>query len=131
VRFGNFENFLWLENLTAAHGGDISRMVTARGQDERLSDRMRRQMCLPDSALARMFGGQLISDVALIGRDMYLQQGAAVGVLFQARSNLGLSTSLRQQRYAAMLAEEKFGATLETVSILGHEVSLWTAIFIS
>ncbi|MBI2478291.1 MAG: hypothetical protein HYV60_06505, partial [Planctomycetia bacterium] len=33
IRFGSFENYLWLSKLTREHGGDIGRMVTLRGHD--------------------------------------------------------------------------------------------------
>ena len=123
VRFGSFENYLWLEELMTSYGGDVGRMVTARGQDARQGDRMRRQLALPLSALAKVVGGKLIQDVALIGRDMYLQDGAAIGVMFHASNSAILSASQQQQRMASMLAEKAQGATLETLSIEGHDVS--------
>ena len=124
VRFGNFENYLWLEDLMTSYGGDIGRMVTARGQDAKAGDRIRRQLSLPQTALAKLFGGQLIADVALIGRDMYLQNGAAVGVLFHARNGTLLSVSINQQRNSTLSAERTAGVTLETVKIGGRDVSL-------
>ena len=124
VRFGTFENHLWLEDLLTKYGGDISRMVTARGQDAKAGDRIRRQLSLPQSALAKLFGPQLISDIALIGRDMYVQNGASVGVLMQARNSTLLSVSINQQRNLTLTAEKGNGATLETVRIAERDVSL-------
>jgi hypothetical protein len=124
LRFGSFENYLWLEDLLTSYGGDIGRMVTARGQDARLNDRVRRQLSLPNSALAKLFGGQLIADVAIIGRDMYLQEGAAVGVLFHARNTAALATALQQHRRSAAAAEAALGGTVERVAMAGGEATL-------
>ncbi|MGE0759572.1 MAG: hypothetical protein AB7O38_21320, partial [Pirellulaceae bacterium] len=85
-------------------------------------DRIRGQLSMPYSALAKIFGGQLIVDVGLIGTDLYLQDGAAVGVLLQARNSGALRLVLQQQRNATA-ADQQLGATLETVPIAGREVS--------
>jgi hypothetical protein len=123
VRFGSFENYLWLEDLLTSYGGDIGRMVTARGQDSKQGDRMRRQLSLPLSALAKIVGAKLIQDIALIGRDLYLEDGAAIGVMFHARNSALMSAGQQQQRLATALAEKPIGAALETISIAGHDVS--------
>jgi hypothetical protein len=123
VRFGSFENYIWLEELLTNYGGDVSRMVTARGHDAKAGDRVRKQLSLPQTALAKLLGGTLIADVALIGRDMYLQNGAAVGVLFHARNGTLLSVSINQQRSQTAAAGKDAGATLETVRVGGRDVS--------
>lgn len=46
-----------------------------------------------------------------------------MGLLFEARNNLALSTSFRQDRGNALQAEGENGATLETIEIAGREVS--------
>jgi len=124
MRFGSFENYLWLSRLMREYGGDISRMVTLRGYDERLNEKLQRQLALQESAAAELFGGQVIADVAIIGRDLYLQDGAAMGVLFQAKNNFALSASFNQQRSASLAAHKERGATLETVELAGEKVSL-------
>ena len=124
IRFGTFDNYLWLEDLLTSYGGDIGRMVKARGQEAKAGDRIRKQISLPQTVLAKVFGSQLIEDVALIGRDLYMQDGAAIGVLFQAKNGTLLSVSINQQRNQALAAERKAGATLETVKIGGRDVSL-------
>lgn len=123
IRFGNFENYLWLEDLLTSYGGDIGRMVAARGQDAKAGDRLRRQLSLPQTVLSKIFGSQLISDVALVGRDLYLQDGAAIGVLFQARNGTLLGVSIRQQRNQILASERDAGVTLENVKIAGQDVS--------
>ncbi len=86
LRFGSFENYLWLDHLKDDYGGDIMRMVTLRGHNARLEEKLQRQLALKQSALAEIVGPQIIADVALIGRDLYLREGAASGMLFHART---------------------------------------------
>ena len=100
VRFGSFPNYLWLSKLMREYGGDIGRMISLRGQDAALNERLQNQLALKEGKLAEIFGAQVIADVALLGRDMYMAEGAAMGVLFHASNNFALSTDLRQQRSA-------------------------------
>lgn len=123
IRFGSFDNYLWLSQLTREYGGDIGRMVTLRGHDPALNAKTQQQLVLQESALAELFGGTVIQDVALIGRDLYMRDGAAIGVLFHAKNNFALSTDLNSKRSAALKANEARGATLETIELAGEKVS--------
>jgi len=123
VRFGNFPNYLWLTDLADEHGGDLGRMLAVRARDAKLGRRMERQLALRKSALADLLGPHVISDVAIIGRDLYLQEGAAMAMLFEASNGLALGADIYQQRQAALQAFRSQGATLETVSIAGRDVS--------
>ncbi|MDE0734716.1 MAG: hypothetical protein OSB47_02770 [Pirellulaceae bacterium] len=123
IRFGSFTNYLWLDRLVSEYGGDLNRMVTLRGLATGTSEKIQQQLALKKSALAGILGNQVIRDVAIIGRDTFVQQGAAVGVLFQARNDF-LGIDLKKQRAAALEREEKNGATLRTIRLAGREVSL-------
>lgn len=123
VRFGSFTNYLWLSRLLNTHGGDIGQMVKLRGQSAALNKKLEQQLALKQSALAEILGPQVIADVAIIGRDMYLKEGAAMAMLFQARNNFALTTDFGQQRAAALAAHRDRGASLKTVTIAGRDVS--------
>lgn len=123
VRFGSFRNYLWLDRLKEDYGGNIGQMITLRGHDAKLDERFQYQLALKRSAAAELFGPQIIADVALIGRDLYVREGAAMGILFQARNGAALTTSFTQDRNEALRNERDRGATLETVEIAGREVS--------
>jgi hypothetical protein len=123
VRFGTFENYLWLDRLQNDYGGDISRMVTLRGYDAGLSQRFPRQLALRTSAMAELLGPTIIADVALIGRDLFLREGPAVGVLFQARNTALLGADLARQRSTALQEEKAAGATERKVQIGGRDVA--------
>lgn len=122
IRFGSFTNFFWVDRLLKEYGGDISQMITLRGCDAGLSQRMQKQLVLQQSALAEVMGPTVVADVAMIGRDMYLGEGAAIGILFQSRTPL-FSVDINRQRAEAAEKEKDNGATLETVEIAGRDVS--------
>ncbi len=123
VRFGSFTNYLWFDHLKDDYGGDISRMVTQRGHNARLDERVQRQLGLKQSALAEVMGGAVISDVALIGRDLYLREGAALGILFEAVNPTVVGASFASDRQAVQQEWQAEGASLKTLDIAGHEVS--------
>ena len=122
IRFGSFQNYLWFDKLQQENGGDLERMLTLRGFDDRAGERMQRQLALESSPLGDLLGPAVIADVALIGRDLFLREGAAVGMLFQARNAL-LGNDIAKQQRTALEAERANGATLQTVQVGGRDVS--------
>lgn len=121
LRFGSFSNYLWFKNLIEKNGGDLARMISLRGHDAKLTDKAQTQLGLKESLLAKVLGSQVISDIAIIGRDTYLQEGAAIGVLFEAKNQF-LKSSLESQRKKAV--KETPEATMRDIQIVGHSVSL-------
>jgi hypothetical protein len=123
IRFGKFSNYLWLDNLTEEYGGDLANMLSMRGQNLRLGERSQKQLCLRKNELAQYVGDQVIADVAMIGRDIYTHEGAAVGMLFQARNSRLLGNDLTKTRATILKEETERGAKTETIKIAGHDVS--------
>ncbi|MBI2478290.1 MAG: hypothetical protein HYV60_06500, partial [Planctomycetia bacterium] len=64
-----------------------------------------------------------IADVALIGRDLYEQDGAAIGMLFHAKNSEALAIDFQKKRSDALDANKGRSATLETVDVDGNKVS--------
>jgi hypothetical protein len=124
VRFGSFENYLWFDRLKDDYGGNLGQMVTLRGHDAGLDAKTQQQLALKQSELAEVMGPQIISDIALIGRDLYLREGAAIGMLFEAKNTDVLQASLTADRQTALQQWRQQGATLENVEIAGRQVSL-------
>lgn len=112
LRFGSFENYLWFQNLTEQNGGDVARLVTIGGVAQNGSQRMQRQLHLQTTELTRTIGPSVIEDQAVIGRDLFLNDGASVGVLIKASQPFLLRTSLAGDR--ATLARQDPTVTLET-----------------
>ncbi|MFO0897623.1 MAG: hypothetical protein U0836_09400 [Pirellulales bacterium] len=122
ARFGAFGNFQWMRALTEEWGGDLSNLITQRGLNYERGQRTERRLALKENELSKALGAAVISDVALIGLDLYMQEGPAIGLLFEARNNFLLSQSINQQRQEAQRAAP--GAKLEDVEIRGGKASL-------
>ncbi|MCA9170859.1 MAG: hypothetical protein KDB23_24455 [Planctomycetales bacterium] len=122
VRFGSFDNYLWLKRFLEQNGGDVGQLATMRGHDALLSQRTQEQLGLKETALSKILGGQVISDIAIIGHDAYLREGASIGVLFAARNGLLAGELMKQRREAAAAAKDN-GATMTEVEIGDHKVS--------
>lgn len=122
VRFGKWQNQVWLSRLTREYGGDIGRMAILRGIEPNSLTRFESQLCLEQDPLAETFGQTVISDFAMIGKDIYINEGPALGVLFEERNSL-LASQLKSARAKIMKREEPLGATLQTVEISGKKVS--------
>jgi hypothetical protein len=122
LRFGSFDNYLWFRRFTEQNGGSASRLVTLRGHDTMVNQKTQAQLGLRETALAELLGGRLISDVALIGRDTYLREGAAIGILFEARNDV-LRNELSNQRRAAVNSRQAEGAIIRELNVGDQTVS--------
>ncbi len=122
LRFGSFANYLWFQDLSARNGGDLAQIVLVRGFNYETSRRMERMLNTKMTAVAKMFGDQVISDMAIIGRDLYMKEGASLGVLFACKNGNLLMSSMQNERKQAVAAIS--GATLQEVDIEGQKVSL-------
>ena len=122
VRFGTFSNYWWFREFKKKWDGDLGNMLLRRAIRRGASQRTQQQLALVDSALAEVMGPQVIADAALIGLDPYVGQGAAIGVLLEAKNNFILSADLLQQRRQSLA---KFADATETnIEISNHKVSL-------
>lgn len=121
MRFGNFTNYLWFRDFMRHWQGDLGNMIVVESVDRNISERFQQQIAVGESKLARVMGPTVVRDVAIIGLDAYLRDGAAMGILFQANSVTLLKNNLGNQRQEA---EAKHAdAVEETVKIAGHDVS--------
>ena len=121
VRFGSWQNQIWLKNLLDEYGGDIGRMVQWRGHSYPGQEKLMAQLALESSGMDDLLGGTLISDVALIGTDLYANDGSAAGVLFESRNAL-FKTNLAARRRSAARGSDGV-LTLETLELSAGEAS--------
>ncbi len=121
VRFGSFSNFLWLQDTMETWGGDLQNLVAQRGLDYGRDERMQDQLILRQTELSRLLGDTVISDVAIIGSDMFFREGAAYGFLFEARNNFVLGADLSSERSKRLA---RGGVSEQKLKIAGQEVSL-------
>lgn len=120
IRFGSFNNFLWLQDTLARWGGDIQNLVALRSLNYAISRRIEEQLVLRQSALSRLLGETIVADVAIVGFDLHFHEGAAFGLLFQARNNALFQANMIQQRQERI---KKGGVREEKLTILNHPVS--------
>jgi len=120
VRFGSFTNFLWFQDLLDRWGGDLRNLVDLRGLDYGMSRRLQQQLVLKQTALGRLFGEAAVADAAFVGLDSFLAEGAAMGILFQARTGL-LANDISSQRHEAL--KNVPGVTEKTITLAGRPAS--------
>lgn len=125
LRCGSFSNFQWLRRTVETWGGNLRDLVAVRGLDYDIRGRLERQLALRETALSSLLGEAVIADVALVGADTFFREGAAVGVLFEARNSAVLAAALAAQRQDAV--KNRKGLHERTVEISGHKVSLLAA----
>lgn len=124
LRFGTWDNHLWLQRLTEEYGGDLGRMIALRGFKSEIQSKFLDQLAVQSSEFDNLFGGNLIADVALIGSDTYLDSGAAIGVMFQAHNSGLLKTSLDGKRRAFAAERKTDNVSIRKIEIAGTPVSL-------
>lgn len=121
VRFGSFENFTWFRDRVEEWGSDLRDMASARALDYQISRRLNHQLQLQDTELARLLGPTVIKDVAIIGTDTFVREGAGLGILFHASSNAVLAANLQVQRNAGLASHKE--ATLKPVEFRGTGIT--------
>jgi hypothetical protein len=124
VRFGSFDNFLWMQDTMATWDGDLQNLVSQRGLDYGRDEHMQDRLILQQTQLSRLLGPTVISDVAIIGSDLFFREGAAYGFLFVARNSMVLGADFAAQRRQRLA---KGGVTEQTLKLAGQDVSLIAA----
>jgi hypothetical protein len=119
MRFGNFPNYLWFRDFMRHWQGDLANMLVVESVDHDNSERFQQQIAVGESKIARVMGPTVIRDVAIVGLDMYLRDGAAMGILFHANNGALLRRNLGGQRQAAMNRHD--GAKETTVRIADRD----------
>ncbi|MBX3427778.1 MAG: hypothetical protein KF688_19015 [Pirellulales bacterium] len=130
LRFGAFSNYLWFRDWSEQWQNDLGNMILRRSIRRDASKRIEQQLAIRQTAMSKILGPQVIADVAIVGLDPYLSQGAAIGMLFQAKNNFLLSRDLMEKRREALAkfpdaTESEFtlgGAKVNLIAAPGGEV---------
>lgn len=117
VRLASYEDLTWARRQIDQLGTDVRDLMNARGFDYHMSTRIQDQLELHDTAIAQLLGPHVLDDIAIIGTDTFLREGASIGVLFHAKVNEVLAQSLDAQRLQRAKSEP--GATLTEVTFDG------------
>jgi hypothetical protein len=123
VRFGSFTNFLWFGDTMERAGGDMTNLITIRGLDRRIRERVETQISMRQWSLARVGGDLAIADMALVGLDPFVNDGAAVGVVLEGRGD-GSGAVAEIERQWTEALDKHPDATRTRVEVAGHEVEL-------
>ncbi|GIW98033.1 MAG: hypothetical protein KatS3mg111_1366 [Pirellulaceae bacterium] len=121
IRFGSFANFLWFRDVSERFGGDVAQAILLRGFNYDSTARIERMLASRMSTVSRMFGGNVVKDMALVGRDLYVKEGPAMGVLFHVSQPALFDRSMRADRQA--IADSTPDAVLRDVEIANTKVS--------
>jgi len=121
LRFGNFPNYLWYRDFTRHWQGDLGNMLVNQSVDHNNSERFQQQIAVGETKIARVMGPTVVHDVAIIGIDHYMSDGAAMGILFYANNSTLLNRNLSSQRQEAK--GKLKDAVEETIRIANHDVS--------
>ena len=124
LRFGRWENQIWLTKLLAEYGGDLSRLIQLRGHASRGSNDLLGQLALQSTEWDELFGGRVeVADMALIGTDTALKNRPSIGVMFQSRGGLFLQ-NLTARRAKLVREQAAAGYRLENLEIQQHPLTL-------
>ncbi|MFO1062453.1 MAG: hypothetical protein U0892_01085 [Pirellulales bacterium] len=121
LRFGSFNNYVWFQDLSARNGGDLAQMVLVRGFNYETSARMERMLNTRMNGLSKMFGDKIIDDMAIVGTDLYMKEGAGLGVLFYTKNRSLLVSNFEGERKQAL--KNVPGAVLQDIEIGDRKVS--------
>jgi hypothetical protein len=122
LRFGSFSTFLEARDFLDRWGMIFRSTLSSRSADYGMAKRIERQLALRETALSRYFGSTVVKDVAIIGTDTFLREGACIGVLFQARQNTLLKNQLDSLR--SSILSENPSVKESFITINGYTVSL-------
>ncbi|MCL1875381.1 MAG: hypothetical protein FWF87_03880 [Synergistaceae bacterium] len=122
LRFDSFSTFLQARDFMDRWGTMFRSILSSRGADYSVSERIERQLALKETVLSRYFGSSVIDDVAVIGTDTFLREGAAIGVLFHAKETALLKKQLDSIRDS--IKKENSSVRESSEIIEGRAVSL-------
>jgi hypothetical protein len=80
------------------------------------------QLAIESTEFDELFGGNLIGDVALIGKDTFVNDGAAIGVLLYSKNTRALASNLGNKRRSFAKSHTSEQVTLSTVKVGEKEI---------
>jgi len=94
VRFRNFEQLMLMLDRLDAWITPAANMLSETAEDRDLPARYEAQLGLGRSAVARMLGPSVITDVAVVGSDPYLREGSDLTFIFRVKAKSGFDMAL-------------------------------------
>ncbi len=122
VRCGSLANYAWLRQFVTGWGGTLQEIVSLPTLDHPVRERIERQLAVSLQRSQELELDGVISDMAVIGHDFFFRDGAALGVVFQARNGRRVTSILQEQRRVTLQQNPAVADT--TLNIEGFAVSL-------
>lgn len=126
LRCHSVANYLWFRDLLLGWGGGLNEIVSPRRLESPVRERLESQLALIADGEAHAKLQHSLSDLALVFGDSCFEDGAAVGVLFQAKNEQQVQAFILQQRERALAAFKESRAVEMQVMVGNEEVSLLT-----
>lgn len=101
LRTGSLANYRQFRQFLVGWGGSLNDIVSTGAVDHQSRERIEGQLGLSPDQFAIDEFDSLIADMALIGCDPMFDDGASIGILFQARNSDDLASALKVQRNQA------------------------------
>ncbi len=122
VRCRSIQNYSWLRQLLINWGGSLDEIVTSPSIDSDVRGRIETQLGINAQQSTESGLDKLVSDMAIIGTDVFFEEGAGIGVLLEANVGQELKAEkvLQQQR---IMVRKSSNATLRSETIQGQFVS--------
>ena len=125
LRTGSLANYRQFRQFLLGWGGSLNDIVSNGAIDHQSRERLEGQLGLSPDHFATEEFDPLIADMALIGCDPMFDDGASVGILFQAREAAALANHIKIQRNQARSRVPK--SEERRVTVDGHDVSFLTS----
>jgi hypothetical protein len=114
VRCQKLADYRWLRSLVTDWGGSLEEIVSTPTLDRRIRDKQEHQLAINLGQSEALDIESACSDMAIIGCDFLFEEGAAIGVLFEARNSAALTRIISKQRAAAL---ERPGVKEKNISL--------------
>ena len=123
IRYGSFVNYQWFRTTLDQWGGDLRNLITLRGLDYNINARVERQLSLHESPLAPLLGPAVMADVALVGDDPFMREGAArLGCCFKPAAASPRWPTTLEIATSRDISNAKKTPPSKKLQIGGHEV---------
>lgn len=86
LRFNSMDKLRELLDFANQWGPSLLRLAEPVGADYGIAERVRQQLCLPDTLISRMLGPTVVRELAVTGSDPYLREGSDITILFDVRT---------------------------------------------
>lgn len=119
LRCFRVRNYHWIRNLVQGRGGSLDGIVATPAVDYHVREKIEKQLALSTTELLQAAVDDHLADCALIGLDPCFNDGAALGILFEAKPGGRLAEIILRERMRVMHEENGREAV---VSIQGHSI---------